>query len=174
MGDGLENLPLMVAALEEIRDAINGREVVAQSAILDHEDWTDNLDASGYIDSGITVPAGAAVQCFKAEWTEAPTVAGAAGETNINLQVGTAADPDRLCQATDPDTVLATGLPESFVQDPRNPGDVGDGDIVFTSATQLRILGTLTGGTPDFSNFINAGGSGKLKLTVIYKKTADL
>lgn len=170
----LEKLVDVVNAIDGVKNAINGRVEIAESDVLDHEDFTDNGDATGFIDTGIMIPAGAIFEGYKVKWLEAPTVDGVAGETDIELELGTAADPDRCNQATNPDTVLATGLPASFIQDPKNPGDVGDGDIVFTALTQLRVKATLIGGVPDFGNFVAAAASGKLQIVAMYRKTADL
>ena len=116
-------------------------------------DFTDNEDATGYVDLSDSLPAGAIPLAWKA-------VVGTAfsGDTSAAMQVGVSGDLDRFSAVTDQDvsstgTVGASALGQS---------DVLDG---IGGAQTIRI--TLTGGS-DFGSI----SQGEMDVSFFYLKTA--
>lgn len=122
-----------------------------KSDVLDHADFTDNGDATGYIDVDTAdLPAGALPQGWKIAVTE-----GFTGDTTAVVQVGVAGDLDRFSAVTD-QSVLATGTVGSIANT-----DAADG---IAAAQTIRI--TVTGGA-DWGSI----AAGKLQLELFYLET---
>ncbi len=105
-------------------------------------DFTDNADATGYIDIDVDLPANAIVVGWKAVVTE-----GFAGDTTAVMQVGVAGDLDKYSEVTTASCLAAATV-----------GGLGNIDTVMaTTAQTVRV--TVTGGA-DFTSIVtNATGA---------------
>lgn len=143
-------------------------QLVLKSVDLDHEDFTDNGDATAEIDLGFDIPAGVVVEHWAYEIREAVAVDGAAGETDFSLQLGDGTDADRFNPATDPsETIASQSSGVQAVTPVLGAGGSGDGvRSVNTAITTPTLTLTLSGGTPDAGNFVAAAAAGKIRVAV--------
>jgi len=117
---------------------------------VDLADFTDNTDATGYVDLATQLPAGAIPLGFKAVVHTA-----FAGNTSAVIQVGVSGDLDRFSSVTD-QSVFTAGVVGAGA-----PADAADG---MNAAQTVRV--TVTGGT-DFT----AITAGSMTVTVYYIET---
>lgn len=113
-------------------------------------DFTDNTDATGYVDLDDQLPAGAIPL-----GTKAVVATGFTGDTTAVYQVGVAGDLDRFSSVTD-QSVLAAGTVGTGV-----PADACDG---IGAAQTVRV--TVTGGA-DFGSI----AAGSMTVEVFYLET---
>jgi hypothetical protein len=125
------------------------RKITSQS--LAYGDFTDNEDATGYIDVTTQLPAGALPLGFKAVVTT-----GFTGDTTATIQVGVATDLDRFSLNTD-QSVLAAASVGSLA--------ATDGADGMNAAQTIRV--TVTGGA-DFTSI----SAGVMTVEVYYIATA--
>ncbi len=123
------------------------------SAVLDHADFTDNTDATGYIDFAEALPAGAMVLGWKAVCSE-----GFAGDTTAVVQVGVSGDVNKY-SANTAQSVLAAGTVGSLAL-------AVDAVTGFSAEKTPRV--TVTGGA-DWGSIT----AGKVQVTIYYIDTKD-
>lgn len=114
-------------------------------------DFTDNGDATGYVDLAVQLPAGAIPQGVKYAVNT-----GFTGDTTAVVQTGVSGDLDRFASATD-QSVLAAGTVGHGV-----PADACDG---IGGAQTIRV--TVTGGA-DFGSI----AAGDMDVEVFYLETS--
>lgn len=78
---------------------------VAESAELDHADFTDNTDATGTIDTGIDIPADSVLLGFELVVTE-----GFTGDTSAVADLGDGTDADLFNGANQPNVLSAASV----------------------------------------------------------------
>lgn len=147
---------------------------VVQSAELDHAAFTDGGSALATKDIGVDIPASALVLGWHYAITEDLAVNGAAGETGFSLQLGDGSDVDRFDSATDPTETISSQSAGKWSVPILGTGGSGDGVLLCAAAVSTPTLTlTLTGGTPDATNFVHASGAGKFVVTVLYLDLAE-
>jgi len=125
--------------------------VALATQTLGYASFTDNTDATGYIDStGSQIPAGAIVLGFKAV-----VATGFTGDTTAVIQVGINGDLDRFSAVTDQSVLAAATVGAS------GASDAQDG---MNAAQTIRV--TVTGGA-DFTSI----SAGSMVVTVYYIAT---
>lgn len=112
-------------------------------------DFTDNTDATGYVDLDIDIPAGAIVRGWQADVNT-----GFTGDTTAVIQVGESGNLDRFSSKVD-NSVLAAGVVGAVA-----PSVTGD-PAYCASDTTVRV--TVTGGA-DFGSI----AAGELDLKIIF------
>ncbi|MBT3201173.1 MAG: hypothetical protein HN350_14825 [Phycisphaerales bacterium] len=126
-----------------------GQKTKTVSQVLDFDDFTDNGDATGYIDfTTDDIPAGSIVTGWKA----VPT-AGFTGDTTAVIEVGTAADPDAFSADTSQSVLAAATVGSGAAPDTAFVG----------AATTPRVTVT---GAADFTSI----SAGSMTVTVYYKE----
>ena len=120
-----------------------------ESQVLGIADFTDNTDATGYIDFDTDLPANAIVVGWKAEVSE-----GFAGDTTAVCQVGIAGDLDKYSGVTTA-SVLAVAT----------VGALGNTDSVMATTAQTPRV-TVTGGA-DFTT-IKTADNGAMVVSLYY------
>ena len=116
------------------------------SQILDYASFTDNGDASGYIDLGGAIPAGSIVTGWKAI-----VATGFTGDSTAVIEVGVSGDTDAFSADTAQSALVAGTV-----------GSAAKEALAFVGADSTPRV-TVTGGS-DFGNI----SAGSMTLTVYY------
>lgn len=129
----------------------SGNGVKSISQVVAFGDFTDNGDATGYVDLSDQLPAGAIPL-----GTKYVVGTGFTGDTTAVAQTGVAGDLDRFASATDQSVLAAATVGHGV------PADACDG---IGAAQTVRV--TVTGGA-DFGSI----AAGSMTVTLLYAETA--